>query len=330
MRSEVVEYDCIHCYGSTTSLLTLFFSPSPRSIYLSPRSYLTMASRGTKDSQAKGPGNIDIGSSVSSSSSQQHTDGKTPTQEMHRFNIDGGNPNSLSKRRGSDSLSIGTPSTNDMTSAPSGSENPVLPRTSGSSKQTTNLSAVASVNAANAVAAAGGKSMDTPNALGLKRPSASPIAGSKATAVSDEDDNDDNNSDTISDTTSAGDQGDDEGDSSKNPTSGNNTDGTATPQQPPPPPSNTQQYHQQQQQQHHHHHYNNQQNHSQSYMNIPAHERGRTHNGHDLELSGTQPMRPRQHQRTSTTSSIAFFIPQRTRSHASFPYSWNENSKWPS
>lgn len=267
-----------------------------------------MASRGTKDS--KGPGSIDLGKSKQQSTAAT-ADGKTPTQEMHRFhgNDDSTGGSSLSKRRGSDSLSIGTPSftssnaDGNVTSAPSGSENPVLPRTRPS-----NLSAVASVNAANAAAA--GKAMDNPNALGLKRPSPAPTpgAGSKATAVSDEDDgndDDDNHSDTISDT-SAGDQGDDEGDSSKKtlPSNGRE-DGAATPQ--PPHNPSAQQYHQQQQQQHHHHHYNNQQhNHSQqSYMNIPAHERGRTHNGHDLELNGVQPMRPRQHQRTSTASSIA-------------------------
>lgn len=270
-----------------------------------------MASRGTKDS--KGPGSIDLGKSKQQSTAGTTADGKTPTQEMHRFhgNDDNAGGSSLSKRRGSDSLSIGTPSftssntDGNVTSAPSGSENPVLPRTRPS-----NLSAVASVNAANAAAA--GKAMDNPNALGLKRPSPTPTpgVGSKATAISDEDDgdDDDNHSDTISDT-SAGDQGDDEGDSSKTvPSNGGREDGAATPQ--PPHHPSTQQYHQQQQQQHHHHHYNNhsQQHHhqsQQSYMNIPAHERGRTHNGHDLELNGVQPMRPRQHQRTSTASSIA-------------------------
>lgn len=239
------------------------------------------------------------GPTAAAATPSQASQGTTPTQETHRFhaaaaaNQDSSTP-SLSKRRGSDSLSIGITS-ND--SAPSASENPVLPRTRP------NLSALASVNAANAA----GKdlstprpddSLDTPNALGLKRPSPRPTQlgdKSKSTAVADDDDDEDDNEDSRSNT-SAGDQGDDEGDRAAAAAARNNGNGA---------PQSAHSHHQPQHHHHHAPHHQQQQHHGRSYMDIPAHERGRTGNGHDLELSGTQPMRPRQHQRTSTASSIA-------------------------
>lgn len=320
-RSQAAEQRQLVGSGSRTSTSILPLPPPPG--FSTASTLADMASQGNPKgtNTSHHPGSIDLPAAAATAGSTSH-DGKTPTQEMHRFHESAAPPPSasLSKRRGSDSLSIGIPGaaggSNGTGVPPSGStagESAALPRSRP------NLSALASVNAA----AAAGKDMPgnkatpgadddpigTPNALGLKRPSPTPTPGpqsiSKATAVSDEDEDD--ASDTISDT-SAGDHGDDEGEkSSKNTPSNangaaaaahgfNRAEGGATPQ---PHHNHNHNAHQQ--------HYAHQQNYHQnrSYMNIPAHERGRTGNGHDLELSGLQPMRPRQHQRTSTTSSVA-------------------------
>jgi hypothetical protein len=244
------------------------------------------------------PKNIDIGSSSNSNSSANTatTEGKTPTQEMHRFNISATNE-TISSRRGSDSLSISHTAPGVITSAPNNSEAVMLPRSKAS-----NLANSSSVSTPNAASTPKPDSVSV-NALGLglgaKRPSPTPVPVTtntginKATAVDDGDSDED---------------GDDEGE-----VKGGKAAAAAPAQQ-----------QQQQQQQHHHQSHNNghhqhhahtagQQHHphqqhpnyNRSYMDVPAHERGRTGNGHDLELGGVQPMRPRQHQRTSTASSIA-------------------------